>query len=89
MANAVSATMHYVYVLQSINHPDETYVGRTDALRERMADHDAGRSAHTAKFRPWRLVCYHAFSDLKNAIAFEIYLKTGSGREFRRRHFGV
>lgn len=74
--------MKYVYLLQSINHPDETYIGLTDDLRARLSAHNAGQSLHTAKFKPWRLVTYVAFSDEQKAIAFERYLKTASGRAF-------
>ncbi|PTY01250.1 GIY-YIG nuclease family protein [Opitutus sp. ER46] len=81
--------MHYVYILESVREPSEKYVGLTDDLRARLKDHNAGRSPHTAKHRPWNLVCYHAFADERRAVAFERYLKTGSGHEFRRRHFGV
>jgi len=81
--------MHYVYLLESAATPREHYVGRTADLRTRLADHNAGKSPHTAKHRPWNLVCYHAFADARRAPAFETYLKSGSGRAFRRRHFGV
>jgi putative endonuclease len=75
-------SMKYVYLLQSIDHPDETYVGLTDELRSRFAAHNAGRSPHTAKFKPWRLVTYIAFSDHQKAADFERYLKSASGRAF-------
>lgn len=81
--------MHYVYLLESAQDSREHYVGRTADLRTRLTDHNAGKSPHTAKHRPWNLVCYHAFADERRATAFEAYLKTGSGRAFRRRHFGV
>jgi hypothetical protein len=42
----------YVYLLESIDHPDETYVGLTDDLKARFAAHNAGRSPHTSKFEP-------------------------------------
>ncbi len=74
--------MIYVYLLQSIYYPNETYIGLTADLRARLAAHNAGRSPHTAKFRPWRLVTYVAFSNKEKAIAFEQYLKTASGRAF-------
>ena len=74
--------MKYVYLLQSIGHPAETYVGLTDNLRSRFAAHNAGGSIHTAKYKPWRLVTYIAFSDDEKAVAFERYLKTASGRAF-------
>jgi len=77
--------MKYVYLLQSINCPDETYVGLTDDLRSRFSAHNAGRSRHTAKYRPWRLVSYIAFSDKSKAVEFERYMKTASGRAFARK----
>ena len=77
--------MKYVYLLQSIDHPEEVYVGLTDDLRTRLASHNAGQSPHTAKFKPWRLVTYLAFSDEAKAVAFERYLKTASGRAFAKK----
>jgi putative endonuclease len=66
--------MKYVYLLESIDHPEETDIGLTDDLKLRFAAHNAGRSPHTAKFRPWRLVTYIAFSDEQKAVDFERYL---------------
>jgi putative endonuclease len=77
--------MKYVYLLESLEYPEQTYVGLTDDLRSRFAAHNAGYSPHTAKYRPWRLVTYVAFTDEKKAIAFERYLKTASGRAFARK----
>src|SRR4051812_18356705 len=48
--------MKYVYLLESLSSPKETYVGLADDLRARVAAHNAGQSRHTSKFRPWRLV---------------------------------
>lgn len=79
--------MKYVYLLESIDWPEETYVGLTDDLRARFAAHNAGRSPHTAKFAPWRLITYIAFSDGRGAIEFERYLKTASGRAFAKKRF--
>jgi predicted GIY-YIG superfamily endonuclease len=80
--------VYYVYVLESVHEPAEKYVGKTDNLRERLEAHNAGRSSHTTKFRPWNIVTYHAFADEQLAISFESYLKSGSGRQFRKRHLG-
>src|SRR5262249_35583072 len=76
--------MKYVYLLQSVEFPDETYVGLTDDLRSRFTAHNTGRSPHTAKYKPWRLVTYVAFSDERKAVEFERYLKSASGRAFPR-----
>jgi putative endonuclease len=74
--------MKYVYLLKSVSHPGERYVGLTSDLKARLLAHNAGESLHTAKFRPWELVTYLAFSDEQKAVQFERYLKSGSGRGF-------
>ena len=63
--------MKSVYILESLSHPNGTYVGLANDLRSRFAAHNTGRSPHTAKFMPWRLVTYVAFSDPNKAIAFD------------------
>jgi putative endonuclease len=78
--------MKYVHILQSEIEPDRYYVGSTQDLKRRFAEHNIGKSIHTNKFKPWRLVTYVAFSDHVKADKFESYLKTGSGRTFARRH---
>jgi putative endonuclease len=74
--------MKYVYLLERVSHPEQSYVGLTDNLRARFDAHNSGQSPHTAKFKPWRLVTYIAFSDEAKAVAFERYLKSSSGRAF-------
>jgi predicted GIY-YIG superfamily endonuclease len=74
--------LHYVYLLESLSHPRQRYVGESGDLRSRLEEHNAGKSSHTAKFKPWRLVTYVAFSDRAKAQAFERYLKSGSGHAF-------
>ena len=76
--------MTYVYILQSVSEPDRFYVGVTDDLKERLAKHNLGEVAHTSKHRPWRVKTYVAFSDRDRALAFEKYLKSGSGRAFAK-----
>jgi predicted GIY-YIG superfamily endonuclease len=77
--------LHYVYLLESCQSADQRYVGLTSDLKRRLAEHNAGQSEHTAKFLPWRLVTYIAFSNLGGAAKFERYLKSGSGDAFARR----
>ena len=77
--------MIYVYLLESIAFPGQRYVGMTVDLKDRLKRHNNGRSRHTSKFLPWRLVTYLAFSDRAKAEAFERYLKSGSGHAFAKR----
>ena len=79
--------MHYVYLIESVYNRSQHYVGQTGDLKERISEHNSGKSVHTALFRPWHLVCYLGFADEKKAIAFEHYLKSGSGKTFLQRHF--
>jgi putative endonuclease len=74
--------MHYVYFLESTSLAGRRYVGYTDDLRKRIAAHNAGKNTSTALHRPWRLRSYFAFSTKNQALAFEHYLKSGSGHAF-------
>jgi predicted GIY-YIG superfamily endonuclease len=75
----------YVYVLQSENNPEHFYVGFTENLAQRLDEHNDGKLPNTARFRPWRIKSAHAFRDKRQALAFETYLKTASGRTFAKK----
>jgi predicted GIY-YIG superfamily endonuclease len=77
--------MRYVYLLQSETNVSQRYVGVTFDLKQRLAEHNSGKSPHTSKYIPWKLVTYIAFSDRRKAEAFEHYLKSGSGHAFARK----
>jgi putative endonuclease len=77
--------VRYVYLLQSESAIGQRYVGVTSDLTQRLADHNAGKSSHTSKYAPWKLVTYVAFSDEQKAETFERYLKSGSGHAFARK----
>lgn len=75
----------YVYILASFGHPTHFYVGVTDDLAERLAKHNGGSVPHTAKFRPWSIKTAVAFRNRRQAAAFEVYLKSPSGRAFAKK----
>jgi len=77
--------MWYVYIIRSIAFPDQIYCGASEHLKERLADHTAGKSPHTSKFTPWELVWYCAFPSKYQALEFEKYLKSHSGRAFAKK----
>ena len=79
--------MFYTYILRSINHPNQRYIGSTADLKASFAKHNAGEVPHTTKFKPWKVEAYFAFETKEKATAFEAYLKTGSGHAFAKRHF--
>jgi putative endonuclease len=79
--------MRYVYLLQSISNPKQRYAGMTSNLQRRLKEHNSGKSPHSSKYRPWRIVVAARFGDDQRAREFEHYLKSGSGRAFANRHF--
>jgi putative endonuclease len=74
----------YVYILESLDTL-HFYVGITDDRRARLEKHNAGEVPHTSKYGPWRLKTYVAFRNEKQAVAFEKYLKSASGRAFAKK----
>ncbi len=76
--------MKYVYILQSQADTERYYTGFTNDLKARLSKHNAGAVTHTAKYRPWRIKTYIAFTDEDRAASFEKYLKSGSGRAFAK-----
>jgi putative endonuclease len=77
----------YVYVLVSEKDDTIHYTGVTQNLETRLNDHNRGACPHSSKYRPWQLETAIAFRSEAKARNFERYLKSGSGREFARRHF--
>jgi len=71
--------MYYVYIIQSIEYSEKKYVGITQNMRQRLANHNIGTTLHSRKYKPWEFVMCLCFKD--KAVAFEKYLKTASGFE--------
>ncbi len=76
-----------VYVLRSARDPNRYYTGLTTNVATRLTVHNSGGSQHTCTLRPWQLVVSLEFSTESSAVAFEKYLKSGSGRAFAKKHF--
>ena len=76
----------HVYVLKNGAVPPRYYTGLTSDVARRLAEHNTGNCIHTAKYRPWSIDIVIEFSDERRAVAFERYLKSGSGVAFAHRH---
>lgn len=74
--------MYFVYLLKSINSPEQTYIGCTTNIENRFKTHNFGGSPHTGKYKPWMLHAYFAFEGKQKAYNFEKYLKTHAGKAF-------
>ena len=76
----------FVYVLKNHEVPPRYYTGVTSDVARRLAEHNAGSCIHTAKHRPWTVDVVIEFANERRAVAFERYLKSGSGVAFAQRH---
>ncbi len=77
--------MFYVYIIQSIHFSKQFYTGFSENIHLRLEGHNSGKSVHTNKFRPWKMVYHCAFKDKKKVLDFEKYLKPASGIAFRNK----
>ena len=71
----------YVYILKSLITP-KTYVGMTDDLMRRLAEHNSFKHFYTKRHAPWQIVWREEYDTLKDARAREKYLKSAAGRRF-------
>lgn len=76
--------MYYTYVLKSLKD-GKIYVGHTNNLKERVAEHNSGKVRSTACRKPLVLLYYEACNILEDAISREHALKTGFGRSYLKR----
>jgi putative endonuclease len=79
-------TRRFVYVLKNDRPPPRYYTGLTSDVGARLLAPNDGRCRHTASGRPWRADVVIEFADEQRAVAFERYLKSGSGSVFAKRH---
>ncbi|MBI3335928.1 MAG: GIY-YIG nuclease family protein [Candidatus Portnoybacteria bacterium] len=76
--------MYYVYILQS-KKDKSYYVGSSEDLKRRLQEHNQGKVEFTSSRIPYILIWYCAFRTKQKALAFEQYLKSGSGFAFGRK----
>ena len=76
----------FVYVLRNHEVPPRYYTGITSDVARRCVEHNSGNCIHTAKYRPWSVDVVIESPDERRAVAFERYLKSGSGVAFAQRH---
>lgn len=73
--------MYYTYVL--LSEKDEgLYIGFTENLKQRLAQHLRGAVISTANRHPLKLIYYEACLNRYDAIKREKYFKSGFGRRF-------
>jgi len=66
--------MYYVYLLKSKKN-GRVYTGYTEDLKQRVADHNIGKSPYTKRNRPFVLAYYEAYFSKEDAQKRERGLK--------------
>ena len=72
---------YFVYILKS-EKDQKRYIGSTNNLRRRFAEHNRGTVKSTKFRRPMKLVYDEQFQTQKEAEDREKYFKTGRGRQY-------
>ena len=71
--------MWFVYILKSLKDKN-LYVGSTNDIERRLAEHNSGKVDSTKHRVPLILEAYIAVKNKDKAIELEQYFKTGSGK---------
>jgi putative endonuclease len=73
--------MYTVYLLQSKRN-GSLYIGYSRDIKRRLSEHNDGKVASTAPYRPYKMIYGELFVNRKDATLREKYLKTGWGRNY-------
>ncbi len=71
-------TVYILYTEQYKKH----YTVFTSNLEFRIKSHNEFGHDWTSKYRPWKLIYSKVFTDKKEAMTYEKWLKSGVGRDF-------
>ena len=74
---ATIVLMYYVYLIKSKKN-GRVYTGYSEDLRQRLEDHNAGKSSYTRNNRPYVLIYYEAYLSREEAQKCECSLKLRS-----------
>jgi putative endonuclease len=73
--------MYTLYILHS-KSVDRYYVGFTNNIERRLAEHNRVKGKYTDAGIPWNLVYSESFSSKKEAMAREIFIKSKKSKKF-------
>ena len=79
----VNVLKYFAYVIRS-EVDGSYYKGHTQDLRQRVAEHNAGRTRSINGRGPWHIVYYEELATRNEAITRERYFKSAAGRIFLR-----
>ena len=73
--------IYTVYILYSAKI-DKFYVGYTNDIQRRMAEHNRKKGKYTDNGIPWKIVYTEAFENKKEAMNREAFIKSRKSRKF-------
>ena len=73
--------MYFVYVLFS-EELNKRYIGSTQDVKNRLKEHNTGKSKFTKAGIPWKMIYQESFQTNQEAKHRELFLKSGVGRKF-------
>ncbi len=76
---------YYVYILISEIRKNWSYVGQTDNLERRINEHNKGKVKSTKGMCPLKIVHTESYLSRDKSLMRENYLKSGSGREEKKK----
>ncbi|MDD3297017.1 MAG: GIY-YIG nuclease family protein [Candidatus Omnitrophica bacterium] len=75
---------YVVYAIKSIAR-NYTYIGLTNDITRRLAQHNSGKERTTKPYAPFNLLYAEICAERKQARTREKYLKSGCGKEFLKK----
>ena len=80
--------MSFLYILES-EKSSRYYIGVTNDVQKRLAQHNAGMSKSTRAWRPWRLVHTERYETLGEARRREAQIKSWKNRNYMEQVLGL
>ena len=79
----------YIYIIYN-EECDKFYIGQTNDLQRRIAQHKEGISNFTSKYgRDWRLIYKEEFENRSDAMNREKFLKKQKSKDFYKKLAGL
>jgi putative endonuclease len=79
-------TMFYVYFLKSLKNGD-LYIGSTENIDKRLAEHNSGKTKSTNFYRPWELLDYEEYESRSEAVKKEKFFKSHQQRNILKQKY--
>ncbi|MDA0195475.1 MAG: GIY-YIG nuclease family protein [Bacteroidetes bacterium] len=77
--------MFYLYIIKS-RLKNRYYTGQTKDLKNRIKEHNAGKTKSIKAYIPFDLIYFETFKTREEAVSRERYFKSGSWREYIRKY---